>query len=140
MSDTVNQTSLKQMFQGMVPEDCSIVEGIVINSAPLTIQVINNAKMVLSGAVLMCPRHLTNYATTATITLGKGEVDSKTYMSGEHSGHISGKGEHDHKLETFILAEATITIFNSLTAGEKVWLLSFKNGKQYYVLDRVVNG
>ncbi|WP_206458711.1 DUF2577 family protein [Anaerovorax sp. IOR16] len=139
MNEAGNPTSLKQMFQGMVPENCTMIQGVVTKASPLTIQIVNNPKMILSGKVLICPRHLTNYTAAINIALGKGEIDSETPSSGEHEGHMTGTGEHTHKLNTFNLSGAAITVLNALKAGEKVWLLRFQNGKQYYILDRVVS-
>lgn len=140
MNETGNPTSIKQMFQGMIPPgNCSIVEGVVTRELPLTIRVVNNPKMILSGKSLICPRLLTDYTATLDITLDEGSVNSETFSDGKHGGHISGTGEHKHKLSSFNLSGATIKVFNSLKVGEKVWLLRFENGKQYYILDRVVD-
>ncbi|TCX51921.1 MULTISPECIES: DUF2577 family protein [unclassified Dehalobacter] len=65
MSD--KPTSLKQAFQQMIPEGSGLIRGIVTNASPLSIQIINNPKMVVSGANLVVPRHLTDYETTCTI-------------------------------------------------------------------------
>lgn len=37
-----------------------------------------------------------------------------------------------------VVSGATMTVNNALTVGEKVYLLSFNKGKQYYILERVV--
>lgn len=45
---------------------------------------------------------------------------------------------HSHSISSLTISGATITIYNALKTGERVHLLSFNSGKQYYVLDRVV--
>ncbi len=149
-------TSIKQIMQQMTPQALDVVQGTVIATAPLQIQLLNDSKMLVSGNILCIPRHLTNYTTTVSISLDSGTIDSITIEgqgthghgpSGQHSGHSSGSGEHTHpdsegkhlhKLETFNIANATMTVHNALGVGEQVYILSFDHGKKYYILDRVV--
>ncbi len=37
-----------------------------------------------------------------------------------------------------VVTGATMSVNNALSVGEKVYLLSFNKGKQYYILERVV--
>ncbi len=37
-----------------------------------------------------------------------------------------------------VVTGATMSVNNALSVGEKVYLLSFNKGKQYYILDKVV--
>lgn len=136
-------TSLKQLFQGMTPSGVEVVQGIVTSASPLKIQVVNNEKLILSANILIVPKHLTNYTATIDISLGKGSVTSSTKSGQGKHGHpkdgISDtEGEHLHTLSTFSLTGVSMTVYNALKAGEKVHILSFNNGKKYYVLDRVV--
>ena len=91
------------------------------------------------------------------IVQGKGSVNSKTATDGGHTHKYNGNTEnggepdhnhgykgtteetkHSHSLASFNIYKATMTVYNALKVGEKVHLLSFDNGKKYYVLDRVV--
>lgn len=57
--------------------------------------------------------------------------------SHSHSGNTDSS-THSHVLVSFAVAGATMTVYNALKVGDKVHLLSFNAGKQYYVLDKVV--
>lgn len=129
-------TSIKQMFQGMVPETIEVIQGTVISASPLKIQVINDEKLVLSENIICLPRHLSTYQTTVDITLGKGSINSVTREDGAHGGHAGGDGKHRNTLETFNLSGASMTVYNGLKVGETVYILSFNHGKKYYILDR----
>jgi len=151
-NDPGGQTSLKGLFQGLVPDPCGILQGTVISASPLQIQAVNDEKLILPATVLIVPRHLTNYSATVDISVGRGTLSSVTdnkgtheHSGGEHGGHDSGNGSHDHNggehshaLSTFSISGGSMTVYNALKSGEKVHLLSLNNGKKYYVLDRVV--
>jgi hypothetical protein len=152
--DMGGSTSIKELFQGMTPEGASVIQGTVIAESPLKIQATNDKGLIMHEAILIVPRHLTDYVTTTDITLDKGTIDSRTHKdgahphgsSGQHGGHSGGDGAHSHpedegthinRLETFNIYGATVKVRNALKVGEKVHLLSFNNGKKYYILDRV---
>ena len=131
--------------------DGAVIEAKVISASPLKVQAVNDDKLVLSEATLVVPRHLTDYTTTATYTLGKGSINSVTegdgkhqHSGGSHGGHVggdgshshSGDGEHNHHLVSFTLSGGTITVHNALKVGETVFLLPYNGGKKYYILDR----
>ncbi len=123
-------TSIKQLIQQMVPENVGLVKGAVVKTSPLSIQVVNNPKMILSGSNLVIPKHLTDYITSVDITMPAGAIiTSKTKNAADHT----------HDLDTFSIQGAQMTVKNSLKKGEKVYMLRFNGGKQYYVLDRVVS-
>ncbi|MEG2678724.1 MAG: DUF2577 family protein [Oscillospiraceae bacterium] len=144
--------SVKQLVQSMMQsDDGAVIEAQVVSAAPLKVQATNDAKLVLSPASLVVPRHLTNYTTSATFSLGKGAISSFTegdgkhdHSGGGHGGHTAGSGEHshtgdgehDHHLVSFALTNGTITVHNALKVGEYVYLLPYNNGKKYYILDR----
>lgn len=145
-------TSLKQIFQGMIPADAEIMQGNVIAVSPLKIQMVNDEKLIINERITVVPRHLSDYTTTATFTIGDGSLNSVTTSSGSHThsggthgGHDSGDGSHthsggahNHPLSTFTLTRGTLIVYNALKVGEAVYVLSLNNGKLYYVLDRVV--
>lgn len=149
MEEKKNVASIKEAVQSMIPHGAYVIEGTVTGISPLQITLTNDAKMILSSNSLILPRHLTNYSTMVNISDGSINSTTETgagthkHDSGEHEGHSSGDGKHTHEggshvhnLATFTLAEAKVTVYNALREGEMVYLLSFNNGKQFYVLDR----
>lgn len=133
-------TSLKQLIQSMAPDGAGVVEGTVTCTTPLEITLTNDVKMVLSVNSLIVPEHLTDHAVMADIMMEDGALYAPTggdEDSGEHehSGVVKS-GEHDHELTNFQLTGGKITLHTGLKAGETVYLLSYNNGKKYYILDR----
>lgn len=176
-------TSIKGLFQGLVADGAEVIQGVVKSTSPLSIQVVNDEKLLLNASILIVPRHLTDYTATIDIVQGGGSLSSVTANDGSHTHAYSGEtqsashshslngntgnaGEpthshslsgstgadshshsysgdtagqaHSHALSTFNIYKATITVYNALKPGETVHLLSFNNGKKYYILDRVV--
>lgn len=124
MAGEVNEsTSLKGMFQGLAGEGVEVLQGIVKSASPLKIQIVNDEKLVIGPNITYIPRHLTNYTTTCSLSKGA-------------KGSVYGPANDGSRLTDFEFS-GSITIYNALKAGEKVHVLSFKRGKQYYVLDRV---
>jgi hypothetical protein len=152
MDKVTNPTSLKQLFAGLVPEGAGVVEGTVTSIKPLSITLVNDAKMTLSAASLVVPRHLTDYEVEVDLKLSSGAISSTTktgqgehaHSGGNHEGHISGNGSHSHSgdgthvhsLSSFSLTSGILTVHNGLTVGDSVFLLRYSDGKRYYVLDR----
>ena len=149
-------TSLKGLFQGMAAGDVEVLQGIVKSASPLKIQIVNDEKLVIGQNITYIPRHLTDYTTNVDILQGKGSVQSNTSTDGSHTHSYSRNTEsagepshshaysgetqsksHSHSLSTFNIYGATMTVYNALKTGEKVHILSFNHGKQYYVLDRI---
>lgn len=112
------EDSIKKLFQDMIPTSCALVEGTVISTSPLKIQITNDAKLIIGAASTVIPQHLTNYSVTVTIP-----------ASGGHSQY-AGDGVHTHK-------EVTMTIYNGLKQGDKLHLLAVQNSKKYFALGRV---
>jgi hypothetical protein len=132
------QTSLKELFQGMIPDDSGVTQARVIAVAPLKLQAVNDDKLTLSQNVLCVPRHLTDYETKCEIELNGGTIDSQTHEDGAHSQPDAGfGGTHVNHLETFNVWGAKLKVYNALKLGEVVYILSFNNGKSYYILDRI---
>lgn len=125
-----DQTSLKQMIQSMSPDGAGVVEGTVTNASPLEITLTNDAKMILSVNSLIVPEHLTDHEIEADIMKDDGALYAPTGAEDE-------KGEHTHELKNFQLTGGKIILHTGLKAGEIVYLLSYNNGKKYYVLDRM---
>lgn len=113
-----DKTSIRQLIaqisQG-AQQSAEVVQGTVTNASPLKITLLNDAKIVLSSTDLIVPKHLTTYTVFADIT---GGTVTNTVLSHNHNN-------------------VTLTINNSLKAGDKVHMLVFNNGKKYFVLDKV---
>lgn len=122
MAEETGKTSLKQVIQGMAGDGVEVLQGIVKSASPLRIQIVNDEKLTIGPNITYIPRHLTDYEAECTLTKG--------------NGSISGPVSDGSRLTDFTL-DGTITVHNALQAGEKVHILSFNHGKQYYVLDRV---
>lgn len=153
-------TSIKQLIQSLIPSGPTVVEGTVTSESPLAITLRNDSKMVLTANSLVVPRYLTDHQVEVDVRKATGKLDSETSTillnggrhthgptidgdEGEHDGHTSGTGKHQHtggrhqhKLETFDLERGVLFIYNALKVGETVFLLQFDNAKRYFVLDR----
>lgn len=124
-SRNTGKTSIKGIFQEIAGSDIQVLQGVVKSISPLKIQVTNDEKLIIGPNITYVPWHLTDYATEVTVE----------WETGDASG---GSGEaayapHRHT----ILGRKKITVHNALKVGEKVHILSFNHGKQYFVLDRV---
>lgn len=133
-----NPTSLKQIFQGMQTSELSLVEGAVIQVSPLLIKLTND-NLELNENVLIVPRFLTDWQVECDISVAGGSLSAPTGSNSHNhsSAGITNDGAHSHSLNNFQLSKGSIRIYNSLKKGEKVMLLSYNNGKKYYILDRV---
>lgn len=125
MADETAQTSLKQLIQGMMGESARVLQGIVKSENPLKIQIVGDDKLTIGPNITYVPFHLTDH--TAEVTV------SWQAENASDGGDEDAVAPHDH----VIAGRKTIMIHSALKAGEKVHVLSFNNGKQYFVLDRV---
>lgn len=107
MNKESNGTSLKELFQGMIPREIELMQGIVISEEPLRIQAVNDSKLIISRISTVIPQQLKDYTVSVTIN--------------------DETGEH----------EAEITVHNALKTGDMVHLFAVQNGKKYFVLGRV---
>ena len=123
------ETSIKQAIQEMAKVGApELLEGTVISESPLQIQIANDSKLIISEAITVVPRHLTEYKTTLDIKFsGDTALDSTTTVNSLHS----------HKLENFNIFNAELAVHNELKRGEKVHVLAINHGKKFYVMDRV---
>ena len=128
MAEETEKTSLKQLFQGMAGDGVEVLQGIVKSASPLKIQIVNDEKLVIGPNIAYVPRHLTDYKTEIS---GPNIQDCYYTGSGTESGTAPVSPPHVHAV-----GRIKITVHNALKAGEKVHVLSFNHGKQYYVLDR----
>lgn len=119
------ETSIKELFQSIGGAGSQVLQGVVKSASPLKIQIVGDDKLTVGPNNVYVPRHLTDYDTEVTV---QWQTESRSGGSGyaEFAGHnhaISGR--------------KAIRVHNALKAGERVHVLSFNHGKQYYVLDRV---
>lgn len=123
MAEETEKTSLKQLFQGIAGDGVEVLQGIVKSASPLKIQIVNDEKLTIGPNITYVPRHLTDYTTTCSLAKGA-------------KGSVNGPANDGSRLTDFTFS-GSITVYNALKVGEKVHVLSFNHGKQYYVLDRV---
>lgn len=125
MAEETEKTSIKQLFQGMVGDGAEVLQGIVKSASPLKIQIVNDEKLTIGPNITYVPWHLTDYTTEVT-------VEWRTENASGGSGDAA-YASHNHA----ILGRKKIIVHNALKVGDKVHVLSFNHGKQYFVLDRV---
>lgn len=125
----MQSTSIRGMFVEIGKTNAStVLQGTVISTEPLKIQIANDSKLVISELVTVVPWHLTDYETTADIECdAAATIDSTTTVSAGHT----------HKLDSFKVINAKITIHNALKKGDILDILALNGGKKYYILDRV---
>ncbi len=128
MAEQTEKTSLKELFQGMAGDGVEVLQGIVKSASPLKIQIVNDEKLTIGLNITYVPMHLTDYKTE----ISGPNIQSYYYTgSSTESGTAPVSPSHVHAL-----GRIPITVHNALKVGEKVHVLSFNHGKQYYVLDR----
>lgn len=125
MAEETEKTSLKQLFQGMAGDGVEVLQGIVKSVGPLKIQIVNDEKLTIGPNITYIPRHLTDYSTEVTVSW---RTENASGGSGD-----AAYASHSHA----ITGRKSITVHNALKVGDRVHVLSFNHGKQYYVLDRV---
>ena len=146
---TVGATSIKEMLQNMHVDNMEVVQGKVISANPLKIQVESDEKLVIGENSIYIPKHLSDYTTTveftdlSSVSVSMTASGSHTHNEGKHDEHVEGDGshehsggEHSHELDINI-SKVKMTVFNALKVGDRVHILSFNHGKQYYALGRV---
>lgn len=107
MNGEPKETSIKELFQGMIPNAADLLQGTVTSTKPLKIQIVNDSKLIISKLSAVIPKHLSNYKATVEI------------------------------LDSSEKKKMTVTVQNALKKGDKVHLIALQNGKKYFVLDRV---
>lgn len=125
MAEETEKTSLKQLFQGMAGNGVEVLQGIVKSVGPLKIQIVNDEKLTIGPNITYIPRHLTDYSTEVTVSW---RTENASGGSGD-----AAYASHSHS----IIGRKAVTVHNALKVGDRVHVLSFNHGKQYYVLDRV---
>ena len=137
-----NGTSLKGIFQEMVPPGATVLQGKVIATGPLKIQITNDDKLVIGESITIVPWLLTDYTTTVDISIGNGSISGQTAAVGGHThstpdGDTGSAGGHSHGIVNVTHSGVTMTVHNALKVGDTVHVLAFDDGKKYFVLDRV---
>lgn len=126
MAEESEKTSLKQLLQGMNTPAVQFLQGTVISASPLKIQMVNDENLIIGPNITIVPWQLTDYETELT------PIEWFTDASSGGSGEAA-YASHSHS----ITGRKKVIIHNSLKVGDKVHVLAFNNGKQYFVLDRV---
>ena len=124
-----SETSLKQLFQSMIPNDVEIMQGVVTRVTPLSIQIINDEMLTITDSNTIVPWHLTDYSTNVTI-----KVSQEEKLEGSITKDDPG---HDHGMKEFYITKGRMTVHNGIIKGERLHIMSVNNGKQYFVLDRI---
>ena len=101
-----------------------ILFGVVISTAPLTIQV--DQKLILSGDQLILTRNVIDYDLDMTVN------HATSYTSGG-SGD-SSFASHNHAY----VGRKVFTVHNALIVGEEVILIQVQGGQKFIVAERVV--
>ena len=125
MAEETEKTSLKQLFQGMAGNGVEVLQGIVKSVGHIKIQIVNDEKLTIGPNITYIPRHLTDYSTEVTVSW---RTENASGGSGD-----AAYASHSHS----VIGRKAITVHNALKVGDRVHVLSFNHGKQYYVLDRV---
>lgn len=102
-----NEVTLKQLFQGLIPEQVSVITAKVTSVNPLGVVSINNQKLQISAHSLIVPKRLKRYTQKMSFT-----IEDK---------------EHNN---------VNVTVDNSLCVGDTVYLLWLENKSKFYVMDR----
>lgn len=125
--EEVGKTSLKGIFQDLASVGASeVILGQVKSTSPLSVQVLNDEKLLLNESILYVPEHLKDYQTEMTL------IEWKTEEKSGGGGEAAFES-HDHDIK----GRKKVIIHNALKTGDMVHLLSFAKGKQYFILGRV---
>jgi hypothetical protein len=127
------QTSLKGLIQEMVPESMSVIQGKVISASPLKIQAVNDEKLILTESIICLPRHLTDYTVEMTVSHTTENETAHTHAIQDTytGGGSSSPTTHRHNYT----GRKSFLVHSALKVGETVYMLSFNQGKKYYILD-----
>lgn len=98
--------SVKEILSKILNQDLQIIKGSVVSSNPISVKASNDEKLIIPSQLLCVPHCLTDY-----------QVDLDIEEDGQKK-------------------RITATIRNHLKIGDEVWLLSFKRGKKYLIIDR----
>ncbi len=103
MGNIYDPTSIKGVFQDLVPKAEGIIRGIVISVSPLSIQIVNDEKRILNESQLIVPQNLTDFTVKMDIILSDGTLKSKTKVDGDHThdykGQTEDNGKHKHEYD-----------------------------------------
>lgn len=109
--DIMKRASMDAMDNAQM---CDLRFGTVVSTSPLKVQVTN--LFTIPEALLVVPKHLTNYSVGVTINWDTASAEN-------HSHDVSGT--------------KTMTIHGALKVGDKVALLRKTGGQSYFILDRI---
>lgn len=102
-----DDTSIKGLFQGLIPSQLSIISAKVTSINPLKCVSCNNDKLQISSASLIIPKHMKKHTENMSFTL-----EEKRYSN------------------------VSVTVDNCLSVGEVVYLLYLEQKSKFFVLGR----
>lgn len=117
---------------------CDLRYGTVVSTSPLKVQITN--LMTIPSALLVVPKHLTDYQVECTITQPSQSISNFTEKSKELVDEDEPLSEHTHEFKLTTdeqTSTSVMTIKNSLKVGDKVALLRKQGGQSYFILDRI---
>lgn len=103
----MNDGSIKGLFQGMIPSQLSIISARVISVNPIKCVSCNNEKLQISSGSLIIPSHMKKHTEYMTFT-----IDGIRYSN------------------------LHVTVDNSLSVGDIVFLLYLEQKSKFFVLGR----
>lgn len=98
MPREVSKTSLKGMFQGLATKGApDVVLGIVKQTNPLQVQVMNDEKLLLNEEILYIPEHLTDHEVEITLNDWNTEQTEVRFgpLTQNHSHTVTASGNTD---------------------------------------------
>lgn len=100
--------SLKGIFQGLIPSQLSIIVARITSTSPLKCVSCNNDKLQITSGSLIIPQHMKKHTEKMSFTL-----EDKKYSN------------------------ISVTVDNSLSVGDTVYLLYLESKSKFFVLGRV---
>lgn len=117
---------------------CDLRYGTVVSTSPLKVQITN--LLTIPSALLVVPKHLTDYQVECTITQPSRSISSTTEKSESLADETETISEHTHEFNITTdgqTSRSAVIIHNALKTGDKVALLRKQGGQSYFILDRI---
>lgn len=88
MNGEPKETSIKELFQSMIPREVDLLQGTVTSVDPLKIQMVNDSKHIISKFSAVVPKHLTDYKLTINTINGDGVMIVKNALKVGEKVHL----------------------------------------------------
>lgn len=140
-----NSTSVKGIIQSLAPEQIRMLLAEVTSEDPLTVQTLNDDKLVIPKNLLVVPGWLTCHKYPAYIQTDAYAASGEPGDDDAHDAKIDTAAftcnvacpHGAHPCEAHQYKSEWIIIRNHLRTGDVVVLLAFAGGRRYYILDRL---